>query len=65
MSQASNSYLVEAVDDVLGGRSVREFESFEDFWAEFDAAFWYESQDAGEDTLESYDYIKKIFMKRL
>ena len=55
--------LVEAFNDVLGGRSVKEFDSFDDYWAEFDAAFWYDSQDSGEDTLDAYEHIKSLFIK--
>lgn len=61
MSAIDKATLENAVNELLDGRPVSDFDSFEAFWEEFDAFFWYEAQDAGEDCSSQRDDIHAIF----
>lgn len=50
-----------AVSEMLDGRAASEFDTFEEFWEELDALFWYDAQDAGESCSADKEEFEAIF----
>ena len=64
MKAADNVTLNNMVEEVLDGRSITDFDTFEEFWEELDALYWYDAQDAGESCLADKDEFETIFDAR-
>lgn len=61
MQSADNVTLSNIIAEVLDDRSIADFDTFEEFWEELDALFWYDGQDAGESCSADKDEFEAIF----